>query len=92
MQTTTDDAMYVALRALDAATSFAAAHVNRLRMLSALAASMQPDEFMNIAGQTPGSIDRDLVFAVQYYANFKSKYEEHCQMMGVAAYATYNED
>jgi isopenicillin N synthase-like dioxygenase len=74
--------------------NYAAGCSNRLHSLNALAESLilPDDTFTRLIGQSPHTIGRDLEWAQHDFQKAKSHYESVCRILGVAAYATYNED
>jgi hypothetical protein len=78
--------------ALCNAMSLAAAHSNRVRSLAAVASAIPAELFLQLVGQHPDTMQRDLESALQDFQRAKSDYEAHCREVGVPAYATWNED
>jgi len=78
--------------ALALAMHWAAAHCNRVRALAALAGQINPETFTRLAGQHPGTLQRDLQWAVDGYQQAKNAYEAYCREIGEPAYATYDYD
>ena len=78
----------------DRAMHYAAARCNRVRSLKALADSgrLTDNEFFHIIGQSPCTIGRDLAWADDDYDKAKHHYEAVCRVLGVPAYATWNDD
>ena len=79
-------------QALAQAMNHAAAETNRTRSLAALAKEVPAEMFLRLVKQEPGTMERDLQWAIEGFAKAKAEYEAHCAQIGEPAYATWNED
>lgn len=70
----------------------AAAHSNRVRALEKLAAVVPAKTFMQVAGQHPDTMERDIEWAREKFEAAKAAYETFCAETGQIAYATYDGD
>ena len=78
--------------ALSSSVNSAAGHCNRLRLLSRFAASLPENQFMQLCGQHPSTIARDLSWADADFKRAQSAYEQFCADNNLPAYQTYNLD
>ncbi len=79
-------------QALSEAMNAAAGHSNRVHALQRFAQALPEAQFMDIAGQHPSTIARDLEHAQSQFRRLKGEYEAHCESIGEPAYTVYSED